>query len=60
MYIGLIFGAEGPVLEEDLDFAAALGCVMSGTNSKKKKTAKKATSSTFISVTHWLVDLCHN
>lgn len=52
MFIDLFFGAEGPVLEEDLDFAAALGGVISGTDSKKKKIAKKATSSTFISVTH--------
>uniref|UniRef100_H3DQ38 Helicase like transcription factor n=1 Tax=Tetraodon nigroviridis TaxID=99883 RepID=H3DQ38_TETNG len=36
--------AEGPVLEEDLGFAAALGGFMSVTDSKKKKTAKKETS----------------
>ncbi|CAG13358.1 unnamed protein product [Tetraodon nigroviridis] len=35
---------KGPVLEEDLGFAAALGGFMSVTDSKKKKTAKKETS----------------
>lgn len=59
MFIDWSFGTEGLVLAEDLDFAAALGGVMSGTDSKKKKTAKKATSSKFISVTHWLY-LCNN
>lgn len=60
MLIDFFFVAEGPVLEEDLGFAAALGGFMSVTDSKKKKTAKKETSSTFMSVTHRLVGLCHN
>lgn len=61
MFTDLFFGAEGPVLEENLGFAAALAAVISDTDSKKKKkTAKKAASGTFIFVTNSLVDLCHN
>lgn len=56
----IVFGAEAPVLEEDLDFAAALGGSVSGTDSKKKKTAKNSMSSMFISATHWHVDSCHS
>lgn len=60
MFTDLFFGAEGPVLEENLGFAAALAAVISDTDSKKKKTAKKAASGTFTFVTNSLVDLCHN
>lgn len=47
LIVHIFFGGEAPVLEEDLDFAAALG----GSMSKKKKTTKKATCSMFTSVT---------
>lgn len=61
MFTDLCFDAEGPVLEENLGFAAALAATISVTDSKKKKkTAKQAASGMFIFVTNSLVDLCPN
>lgn len=55
LIVYIFFGGEAPVLEEDLDLAAALG----GSMSKKKKMTKKATCSMFISVTPRLVDFSY-